>query len=329
MSLRRSVAAAVAVATISLASAAWASPWALKPGEFYSELSGSVFAARSYYDNVNEARTALGGVLQQRVVRSHTEMGWKKSTSVWFDVPYVSRTWVSGGSNATSTGLGDFEFGMRRSMHLGKAPIALNLGWTTPLGGNRRLFPGTGGEGGLNGAALPSLVNRSGRDTSSFLSTGLQTLSASLDLAGTVGKRSYYTLAGGYRTRYLTIGARSSDDRYADFATGGASLGIWLSPNLLVTGQFAGEWQVSQGDFYDRSRTFTQGEKDPELQSVSLRAGERITYRIDDKMDVFAGSWHNPSGKNTLHADEFYFGIAWKQTALDKLAGSLGGTKAH
>ena len=54
MSLRRTVAAAVlASATLTLASPTLAAsgtgptPWVLKPGEFYSELSGSVFAANS------------------------------------------------------------------------------------------------------------------------------------------------------------------------------------------------------------------------------------------------------------------------------------------
>lgn len=329
MSLRRSVAAAVAVATVSLASAAWGSPWALKPGEFYSELSGSFFSAGTYYRNSDEARVSMGGLIEQRVVRSHNELGWKKRASIWIDVPFVSRTWVSGPDDATSTGFGDFEFGVRYGMHLGKAPLALNLGWSAPMGSNRRLFPGTGGEGGMDGSSISTLATVAGRDSSVFLSQGLQTLSASLDLAGTLGKRTYFTLAGGYRTRYLTVGARATTDRYADFATGGASLGIWLSPNLLLTGIASGEWQVSQGESYDRISAPIAGDHGPELQSVHLLVGERLTYRIDDKMDVFAGTLHNPAGRNTLHADHFYCGIAWKQTALDRLAGALGGTKAH
>jgi hypothetical protein len=327
MSLRRSVAAAVAVATLSLASAAWASPWALKPGEFYSELSGSFFSSNTYYRNSDDERVLIGGALEQRLVRSHNELGWKKRASIWFDVPFVSRSWVTGPISETSTGLGDFEFGIRYGMHLGKAPIALNLGWSAPLGGNRKLFPGTSGDGGLDGTSFTTLPSATGRDSSTYFSTGLQSLSASLDLAGTLGKRAYFTLGGGYRTRYLTIGARSALDRYADFATGSASLGIWVTQNLLVSGNFAGEWQMSEAQNYDRIPfAVDQGE---ELQSVLMAAGPRFTYRIDERMDVFAGSWHNPAGSNTLHSDRFYVGIAWKQTALDRLAGELGGTKAH
>lgn len=329
MSLRHSVAAAVAVATLSLASAAWASPWALKPGEFYSELSGGFFSADTYYQNRDDKRVSLGGTLEQRVVRSHNELGWKKRASIWLDVPFVSRTWVSGANDATSTGFGDFDFGIRYGMHLGTAPVALNLGWTAPLGSNRRLFPGTTGAGGLDGTSLTTLASGTGRDSSTFFAQGLQSLSAALDIGGALGKRAYYTLGGGYRTRFLSAGARATTDRFADFGTGSASLGIWFSEHLLVTGSFAGEWQVSQGERYDRIAAPVPGAHGPELQSVNMLAGERITYRVDDRMDVFAGSWHNPSGRNTLHADQFYFGIAWKQTALDRLAGAYGGTKAH
>lgn len=330
MSLRRSVAAAVAVATLSLASAAWGSPWALKPGEFYSELSGSFYSARTFFRNIDAARTTLNGALEQRTVRSHNELGWKKRASVWIDVPFVSRTWAfnSGGSK-TSTGLGDFDFGIRYGMHLGHAPLALELGWTAPLGGNRRLFPGTSGSGGMDGTSYGAQANGPVRDSSAFFSTGLQSLSAALELGGTAGKRTYWTVGGGYRTHYLTPGSRSTEDRYADFATGTASLGIWLGPHLLASGGFASEWPMSQGNAYDRIRAPIAGNHGPELESAVMLAGPRFTYRVDDRLDVFAGSWHTPSGRNVLHTDQFYAGIAWKQTGLDRLAGALGGTKAH
>ncbi len=331
MSLRRSfAAAAVAAVTLSLASAALASPWGLKPGEFYSELSGNFFSTQTYYRNSDELRVALGGRFEQRVVRSHNEFGWKKRTSVWIDVPFVSRTFaMDAGGSRTSTGLGDLEFGFRRAMHLGTSPIALELAWTAPLGTNRKLFPGTSGSLGLDGGTLVAQAASPVRDTSTFFSQGLQGLSASLDLGGTAGSRAYWTLGGGFRTRFLTILARSDDDRYADWATGSASLGIWITPNLLVSGEFRGEWPMGQGGPYDRVLTPVAGGNGPELEAVSMLAGPRFTYRVDDRMDVFAGSWHTPGGRNVLHHDQYFCGIAWKHTGLDRLAGALGGTKAH
>lgn len=329
MSLRRPLAAAV-LATLSLASAAWAGPWALKPGEFYSELSGQFFSTDTYFRNSDEARASLGGRLEQRVVRSHNEFGWKKPLSVWIDVPFVSRTFADNtGGSATSTGLGDLDFGFRHGMHLGTLPVAIELGWTTPLGGNRRLFPGTTGGGGLDGTSYPRQATGPVRDSSAFLSSGMQTLSASLHVGAAIGRSAYLTFGGGYATRFLSVGARKVTDRWADFATGSASLGFWYGKNLLVSGDARGEWTMSQGEVYDRIPAPITSGNGPDLESVSLIAGPRLTYRVDERMDVFAGSWHTPSGRNVLHADQYYCGIAWKQTGLDRLAGALGGTKAR
>jgi hypothetical protein len=52
--------------------------------------------------------------------------------------------------------------------------------------------------------------------------------------------------------------------------------------------------------------------------------GPRFTYRVDERMDVFGGSWHTANGENVLHENYYYFGIAWKHTSLDRLAGALG-----
>lgn len=331
MSLRRSVAAAVAVTTLSIASAAWGSPWQLKPGEFYSELSGDFFSARSYFQNSDSKRIALGGNLEERVVRSHTELGWKKHASVWFDVPYVSRTFaLDPGGSLTSTGLGDFDFGLRFGAHVAKMPLGIELGWTAPLGGNRKLFPGVGGSGGMDGTSYVAQATGPVRDSSAFFDSGLQSLYGNLELGGTAGKHTFWTLGGGYRTRYLTAGARSAtEDRYADFLSATGSLGIWVGTHLLLTGTYNGEWARSQGNPYDRIATPIAGAHGPDLEPSSTIVGPRFTYRVDERMDVFAGTWHAINGRNVLHTDQFYAGIAWKHTGLDRLAGAFGGTRAH
>src|SRR5262245_45841488 len=141
MSLRRSVAAA-ALATMSIAPAALGSPWVIKPGEFYSELSGSLFSANTFY-NDDGKRLWLGGKLDERVVRSTSEFGWKKRVSVWIGVPFVNRVFTPPrGAAFTSTGLGDIDLGLRFAVHRGASPVALSLGWSAPMGGSRRLYPG-------------------------------------------------------------------------------------------------------------------------------------------------------------------------------------------
>jgi hypothetical protein len=331
MSLRRSVATAVAVATVSLASAAWGSPWQLKPGEFYSELSGNFFSARTYLQNSNSDRIQLGGNLEERVLRSHTELGWKKHASVWFDIPYVNRTFaLNQGGAVTSTGLGDLEVGLRFGAHVGKLPLGIELGWGAPLGGNRKLFPGVGGSGGMDGTSYVAQATGPVRDSSAFFDSGLQSLSAAVDLGGTVGKKTFWTLGGGFKTHFLTAGARSAtDDRYADFLTGNGSLGYWLGTHVLLTGTYLGEWARSQGNPYDRIATPIAGDHGPDLEPSSMLLGPRLTFRVDERMDVFTGTWHTMSGRNVLHTDQFYAGIAWKHTGLDRLAGAFGGTRAH
>src|SRR5262245_20295547 len=107
MSLRRPLAALAAAITLSCASPVFASPWGLAPGDFYTELSGSFFSATSFYDDA-ENRTWLDGTLEERVVRSHNEFGWRKWATLSLDLPFVSRTFApSQRVPVTSTGFGD------------------------------------------------------------------------------------------------------------------------------------------------------------------------------------------------------------------------------
>jgi hypothetical protein len=77
---------------------------------------------------------------------------------------------------------------------------------------------------------------------------------------------------------------------------------------------------MSQSKNYDRDLA---ADRDPKR----LLAGVRATWRVDDRMDVFAGSWHVTSGANVIHYDQYYFGIAWRQSSLSRYAGAYGGTK--
>jgi hypothetical protein len=324
MSLRRPFAALAAATILSFATAAAASPWGLAPGEFYSELSGSFYSANTFYNDA-EDRGPFWGTLEERVARSHNEFGWRKWATLTLDVPFVSRTFAPDpGTAVTSTGLGDIGLGLRVPMHLGKAPLAFEIGFTLPLGTNRALFPGTSGSGGLNGEMLYPRSSVPLSDTSTFFSQGLTTGSLGLEFGSAIGKSMFWTAGGTYRTTFLSIANRDSADRFADFAGASVGLGWWLTSNVLASGELRGDWQVDQGTSYDRL-----GFSHPELESKRLLAGPRLTYRVDDRMDVFAGSWHTPGGRNVLHHDLYYCGIAWKHTGLDRLAGALGGTKAH
>lgn len=349
----RSVAAALTCVAI-LSSAAQAGPWGLARGEFYSELSGNFFSTRTYFRNPDEKRTSLDALFEQRSLTSHNEFGWRKNATLIVDVPFVSRTVVpNGASSLTSTGLGDLGIGLRFALHSGSLPVALEFGWSAPLGTNRRLFPGTSGSGGLDGAGLVTRSTQTLTDPATYFSQGLQSLSARLDVGGTAGHNAYWAAGGGVKTTFLTPDARAlgsffdavmpfheafglsfanvggRGDRTADFATSSAELGIWLRPQLLVSGQFQGEWTMYEGGPYDRIVSPAPGNEAGELSVRRWLAGPRVTYRVDERMDVFVGSWHTPRGRNALHHDLYYCGIAWKKTSLDRLAGALGGTKAR
>lgn len=349
----RSVAAALTCVAI-LSSPAHAGPYGLARGEFYSELSGSFFSTRSYFRNPDEVRAPLNALFEQRTVTSHNEFGWRKNMTLVVDVPIVSRTVVpDGATGLTSAGLGDIGIGLRYALHSGSLPIGLEFGWTAPLGTNRRLYPGTSGSGGVDGASLASRSTQTLSDPATYFSQGLQSLSAKLDVGGTAGRSIFWSVGGGVRTTYLTPDTRAlgsffdavlpfhqglglsfdptggRGDRTADFATSSAELGIWLRPHLLVSGEFQGEWTMYEGGAYDRIEGPATLNDAAELSVRRWLAGPRVTYRVDDRMDVFAGSWHTPKGRNALHYDQYYCGIAWKNSGLDRLAGALGGTKAR
>ena len=71
MSLRRSL--ALALASVSFVSSAWASPHVLKPGESYSELSLGLTSAESYFRDSDSKSWTLGGTFEQRVLEERRE----------------------------------------------------------------------------------------------------------------------------------------------------------------------------------------------------------------------------------------------------------------
>ncbi|MEO5989112.1 MAG: hypothetical protein ABIU54_12045 [Candidatus Eisenbacteria bacterium] len=326
-----SMAALAAFAVVAtFATTAIAGPWGVAPGEYYSELSGSVFSAGTYYDDL-EQRQSIGGLYEQRVISSFSEIGWKRHWGIRLGLPLVSRTQrsIAPAGSRTSTGFGDLLFGIKNMGHIGKAPVALQLTWTAPTGTNHVFLPGVNTLPGTNGAA----------GAGDLYPLGMQSLQADIAVGGSAGTRTYWALQGGYRYRYATIGGRTksgavadervAERRWQDALLGEAELGIWISKSLLVTGTFHGDFPVAQGDLYDGVFTANTGANGPEYETVRMVVGPRFTYRVDEKLDAFAGSWHTPGGRNMLHTDQYYAGIAWKSSKLDRLAGLLGGSKSR
>lgn len=298
MSLRRFPIAALAAAALATCGAAVAAagPWALAPGEYYTELRGSFFSTGTYYDEQGD-RMPVGGLYEQRAVRSYTELGWKKRWSVQMSVPLVSNTVRElGGLVGTSSGLGDLDLGLRLSLANGPRAAAVQLRWSGPTGYNRELGPGLG--------------------------NGMQRLFAGLESGAPLGGIGFVQAGAGYEWEYLAIGAREQNlvalgfpmtpkSDWADHAIVNAALGFWMG-RLQVAGLYDGSFATETGRTYE---------------TTTHLAGTRFTYRVDERLDAFAGSWHSPGGENVLHLDQYYAGVAWKTTKLNRLQGFLGGDK--
>jgi hypothetical protein len=93
-----------------------------------------------------------------------------------------------------------------------------------------------------------------------------------------------------------------------------ADLGLWVGPRILLGGRYAGTVAMSSGEGF------------PE-RSVHL-AGPLLLWRVDERLDLSAGSWSTAKAENAPHYDQVYVTLTLKQTKLNRLQGFLGGTKA-
>jgi hypothetical protein len=295
--IARSAVSSLLLASVLLASApALADPWLPEPGDRYYELSASVFSADSYYD-LTGARSPLtaGGLHEERGFVSYSEFGWKKNMSALLEIPALSvtrRAGAPGGFNATETGFGDLRFGLRRRL---ASSAALEVQWLAPRGYDRALNP--------------------------HLGEGRQSFVGSLELGGALGGRGFVEVSGGYRY-FMDKNAPT------DQVLGGATLGLWLGQKLLVAGRYRGSFGAEP----DANNTFValSGDAIPTTTNARITtqlAGPMLVYRVDDHLDLIGGSLHTAAAKNALHLDQFYVGVAVKQTRLNRLQGFLGGTR--
>lgn len=289
---------------------AHAGAWSLAPGEYVAEISGSFFSSATTHD-ANGDRVALSapGLMESRAGRARVELGWKKRLSVQMGVPFtnVTRTQdapTPAAFQQTATGLGDFDFGLRWALANGANAMALQVGWSAPLGYNRDFLPSPG------------------TGHSPDAPRGLQTLSAGLVYGAPLGNAGFFELGGGYAYRYRTIGGRATgpssstsldvaERTWADHVTATGTLALWFGEHLQVAGRYDGRLAVDQGD------------RHPEVSEHLV--GPRVTYRVDDKLDAFAGSWHTAAAEQALHVNEFYCGVTFRQSKLKRNQGLTGG----
>jgi len=90
-----------------------------------------------------------------------------------------------------------------------------------------------------------------------------------------------------------------------------ATVSQWFGSSLLVSGHFFGLQTLAATK--DTPEDFRFNEVGPEVR-----------YRVDDRLDVFAGSNHLASGRNFTHPDQYYVGMSFRQSKRNRLQGLLG-----
>ncbi len=296
--------------------AARAGAWMPAPGEQFTEIRGSRLSSDDFH-NADGDRVILpfGGLYERRDATWSAELGWKKSTSVFFSLPWSSasrRLADPLGAFPSETGFGDLNLGLRRKLAGGGASVvSLEASWNAPLGYSR-LKPFSDSELALvdtifyAGASESDSVNVSRFGGRPALGEGEQSVQGVLWYGASLpGVRGFLEAGGGYRYYFEHMG---------DQLLMRANLGLWLGSSLLVAGRYEGEMAIGDG-------VTLAHELDRHL------AGPMILYRVDDFVDVYVGSLHSAIASNALHSDQFYAGVAFRNTKLNRLQGFLGGKK--
>ncbi len=299
-------------------------PWLPARGEYSADLRGNLFTVDSYRNDDGD-RAPLAARWEERSLGATVEMGWKKRLSLVLGAPFVSATAEAGGLSLTNTSLGDLLVGARYGLKQGSSALALELDWQTPLGYSR----------------MHSLLADSVRGN-----RGLQQLALGLQYGTPLAKRGFLQLGAGYGYRFLSLTKKgkhatgtlvpnhrapgvNEESPLPDTLVRGrddakemwsypiqlsADLGLWFGRGLMIGGRYAGTMSSSHGDLEpDRSEHLV---------------GPFLLYRVDERLDLSAGSWSTAMGRNVIHRDQFYVAITFKQTHLNRLQGFLGGTKA-
>jgi len=291
----------VVLATLTAHRPATAGAWGLQKGEWYANLEGSNFVSDTYLADVNGVRSDSGLVVEERALRSEVEMGTRRHLTLLFGLPALSVTHRSGGVQGTATGFQDAKVGLKYNFSNGTSAVALDGTWSGPSGYNRNL------------------------DTLGIeLGEGLQELAATLELGSALQHRGFVEGSIGYGYRYLGLGQRTTDSyvpgdgqtakyQWSSRLHMSADLALWLGKNWLASGRYRGLITLSHGAL------------EPD-ENVHL-LGPELHYRLDERIDMFAGTWSTASGKNTLHFDQYYLGLAFRKNQLGRLQGYLGGTQ--
>jgi hypothetical protein len=287
-----------------------AGPWQLDPGEYFSEFRAGFFSADTYHrQNGTRALLGGGGLHEEYSLISYNELGWKKHTSFIFAVPTrnVVRRTQTLPDPPSATGFADGLLGFRYNLSNASRAISVELDWRPPLGYKRNHYLShadsvLAGDRNGDGDSLDfNVVREVGQPT---LGEGVQDLSLVVHVGSTFpGWKAFAQASGGYRYRF---------EDFADQIVASADIGMWLTHTVMLSANYVGEIAMGEGD-------------NPTLDPDRHLVGGRVVYRVDERLDVFAGSLHTAKANNALHTDEIYVGVSAHHTKLNRLQGFLGG----
>lgn len=134
---------------------------------------------------------------------------------------------------------------------------------------------------------------------------GQQDVSGALAFGAPLAGRGFVEVEAGYRYRF---------EAPADQMIARAGAGIWFGA-LLVGGRYDGAVAAGDGD--------TPADKISEHL-----VGPVFLYRIDDHIDLSAGSLHTAAGENVPHTNRVYVALTVKESGLNRLQGFFGNAQS-
>lgn len=297
------------VLSVLLPSTALADAWVLPPGDWSTEIRGTFFNADTYR-NGDGTRVPLenGGVFEQHSLSAWNEFGWKKNLGVFVSIPYVSATrrFANDQRLLSTTVLGDMRLGARYALLHGATALSVNVTWKAPMGYNRSVSQAWDVRDTVVTETQTLTYPFVRRDTTvnivdSAPGRGQQDIAGTIAFGVEIAGRGFIEAEAGYNYRF---------DDPADQFVAAASAGLWFG-NLLIGGRYQGAQAIGDGT--------------TPIDKISEHlVGPVVLYRIDDHIDLSAGSLHTAAGEHVLHADRVYVALTVKQSALNRLQGFLG-----
>lgn len=139
------------------------------------------------------------------------------------------------------------------------------------------------------------------RDIEPAPGLGQQDMAGTLAFGAPLAGRGFIEVEAGYNYRF---------EAPADQIVASANGGVWFG-RLLIGGRYDGAAAAGDGDT-------------PADKITEHLVGPVFLYRVDDHIDLSAGSLHTAAGENVPHTNRVYVALTVKESGLNRLQGLFG-----